>query len=270
MSLIFATQLTAVATAALGAFAIITAVLAGLAFRKQSQEVRAIERQVKDQEELTQQQAHLLKVQSDQLELQRQQLDDQREANARQAEVFELQASELRESLDERKREADVRHREQARHISAVLGPLERPANPEPGARSVLHGRTAVDLINSSPEPVYNLVIAIVGIQGTLPRTIEGWLEMRDRYRSEQGTPEPIPVTTASILSSGTYRVWIRGTGWWGVLSGRGAAEIGFTDRDGCHWIRRASGQLEELSEDPIHYYLKHGPHELQTPERLP
>ena len=40
MSLVFATQLTAVATAVLAVFAIVTAVFAILAFRKQSQEVR--------------------------------------------------------------------------------------------------------------------------------------------------------------------------------------------------------------------------------------
>jgi hypothetical protein len=78
MSLIFATQLTAVATALLAAFAIVTAFYARQAFRKQSQEVSAIEQQVKDQRELTEQQGELLKVQSGQLELQRQQLDDQR------------------------------------------------------------------------------------------------------------------------------------------------------------------------------------------------
>lgn len=45
MSLIFATQLTAGATAALAVFAIVTALFALLAFRKQSEEVRAIEQQ---------------------------------------------------------------------------------------------------------------------------------------------------------------------------------------------------------------------------------
>ena len=52
MSLIFATQLTAVATAVLAVFAIVTAFYARQAFRKQSQEVSAIERQVTDQQEL--------------------------------------------------------------------------------------------------------------------------------------------------------------------------------------------------------------------------
>ena len=83
MSLIFATQLTAVATAILAAFAIVTAWYARRAFREQSREVRAIEQQVKDAQELSRQQAELLTVQSGQLELQRQQLDDQREAQRR-------------------------------------------------------------------------------------------------------------------------------------------------------------------------------------------
>ena len=78
MSLLLATQITAIATSVLAFFAIVTAVFAFLAFLKQSREVRAIERQVIDQQELAQQQGELLRVQSGQLELQRQQLDDQR------------------------------------------------------------------------------------------------------------------------------------------------------------------------------------------------
>ena len=66
MSLIFATQLTAVATAVLAAFAIVTAWYARRAFLKQSREVAAIERQVSDGQELARQQAELLKIQSGQ------------------------------------------------------------------------------------------------------------------------------------------------------------------------------------------------------------
>jgi hypothetical protein len=77
MSVDLSDEITAIATAVLAAFAVITAVFAVLAFLKQSREVRAIERQVTDQQELTQQQGQLLKVQSGQLELQRRQLDDQ-------------------------------------------------------------------------------------------------------------------------------------------------------------------------------------------------
>lgn len=77
MSLDLSGEITAIATAVLAVFAIVTAFYARQAFRKQSQEVSAIERQVTDQQELTRQQAELLQVQSSQLDLQRQQLDDQ-------------------------------------------------------------------------------------------------------------------------------------------------------------------------------------------------
>ncbi len=117
MSLIFATQLAAIATAVLAAFTIVTAWYARRAFLKQAQEVRAIEQQVQDAQELTKQQAELLKVQAGQLELQRLQFDEQRQVNARQAEVSDLQAAELRESLDERKREAYERRRAQASRV---------------------------------------------------------------------------------------------------------------------------------------------------------
>lgn len=95
MSLIFATQLTAVATAALAVFAIVTAWYARSAFRAQF---------------------HLLM-------LQREQLNDQREANFRQAKVLGLQADDLRESLDERKREASARRRVQASQIQISIDP---------------------------------------------------------------------------------------------------------------------------------------------------
>lgn len=85
MSLIFATQMTAVATAVLAAFAIVTAFYAVRAFRKQSQEVSD--------------QAEMLRVQSEQL-------TEQRKINERQTEVLALQAAELRESFAERKRDA--------------------------------------------------------------------------------------------------------------------------------------------------------------------
>ena len=102
--------------------------------------------------------------------------------------------------------------------IAAVLGPEERA--PAPG----LPGRTGIDLINGSPEPVYRLVVAIVTIQGAgTASTIEGWLEYRERER-ERFRPDlaPAPLMTASILPSGRYRVWI--TGVWGRGLGTGGA----------------------------------------------
>jgi hypothetical protein len=156
------------------------------------------------------------------------------------------------------------RHFEQARLISAVVGPedpIPRPWNPD--------GRTQVELINGSAEPVYGLVVAIVAIQGTLPRSIEVTLQ-REGRRPFGGRP----IAVASILPRGTYCVWIDGLKWVvGAGFNRPAAEVAFTDRAGNHWIRRASGKLEELPEDPWEYFSKlglHKPFDIQTPERLP
>ena len=99
MSLIFATQLAAVATAVLAVFAVVTGIYAVRAFRKQSQEVSD--------------QASMLGIQSEQL-------TEQRKVNAEQIRVLALQAAELRESLEERKRDAVERRNAQAARVSII------------------------------------------------------------------------------------------------------------------------------------------------------
>jgi hypothetical protein len=167
--------------------------------------------------------------------------------------------------------------KEQARLIAAITGPAlrdsEAEAEREAGGPGWIGGvpagvaRTAIDLINGSPEPVYRIVAGVVFVQGTAPRTMEDLLG----HSSQES-----PMTTASVLPpSGTYRVWVRGyrlhaAG--GGLGGRSAAEVAFTDRAGKPWIRRATGQLEELPEDPIEYFGRlglHGPYDLLTPDRV-
>lgn len=130
MSEIFSEQLTAVANLVLAAFAIMTAILALLAWLKQSREVR-------DQAEM--------------LDLQRQQLEAQREDSARQAEVLELQAADLRESLEERKRSAARRRREQAAHVFIT----EKPHPWNNGTINGGHHSIAVTVANTSDEPIY-------------------------------------------------------------------------------------------------------------------
>jgi hypothetical protein len=102
--------------AVLATFAIATAIVATLAFWKQSREVRDM--------------AEMLKVQSERLA-------DQRRINEEHAKVLELQAGELRESLAERQRETEQRHRAQAscvfitqaRHPTAPRGYPNRKAS---------------------------------------------------------------------------------------------------------------------------------------------
>ena len=83
MSLLGATILTAIATLALAVFAFTTAILALLAWRKQSREVSD--------------QAEMLRVQSEQLA-------EYRNVNAEQIRVLGLQAEEFREAAQERRR----------------------------------------------------------------------------------------------------------------------------------------------------------------------
>ena len=122
MSLIAATQITAVATAVLAAFAIITAGFAVLAFRKQSAEVTILQQQAKDQQDLT----------------------------AKQTPVLELQAKELQASLDQRKLEAAVQRKAQA---SQVFIRMEQTQLKE------LWQVTAL-ACNTSPQPIYDMHVS--------------------------------------------------------------------------------------------------------------
>jgi hypothetical protein len=159
------------------------------------------------------------------------------------------------------------RHLEQARLVAAYMGEEEKP---EEEARSPAadEGRTAFYLANNSPEPVYSVVVGMVFAQGAGPRTLEEMIDLNQKQYSRPG-----PVTTVSILPGGLYRVWIAGTGWHRILGGRAGVDLAFTDRTGAHWIRRATGQLDELAKPPLEYLQAwdfYGPHDFQTPERVP
>ena len=159
------------------------------------------------------------------------------------------------------------RHVEQARLLAAYLGEEERPeARPETPAQD--EGRTEVLLVNNSAEPVYAVVVGIVFVQGAGPHSLQDMLKLNHEQYQRRG-----PVTTVSILPGGLYRVWIAGTGWGRILSGRAGIEIAFSDAAGAHWVRRATGHLDELAVSPLEYLQPfgfYGPHDFQTPKRVP
>jgi hypothetical protein len=227
MSLIFATQLTAVATTVLAAFAIVGAWYARRAFLKQSEEVRAIERQVTDQETLTGQQAKLLEVQSGQLDLQRQQLDEQREVNAKQTEVLELQATELRESLAERRREASESHRAQASRVF-ITQERRRTAPrgyPEPEGVEPFVDATVV---NTSDQPIY-----------------DAELRWHIGTADHPGEPNPQPIGT---VMPGKDEAVIRSRPFpYGVDMTNSGVVVRFTDANRVRWLRRPGGDLHRL-----------------------
>jgi len=220
MSLLFATQLTAVATVVLAIGAIVTAILAYRAFLKQSREVRAIERQVNDQQGLSRQQAELLKIQSGQLELQRQQFDDQRKVNADQAKVLKLQADELRESLAARQHAAKEQRKAQASKVFIVEAEgLSRPPG-GPSAAPFVVARA----VNSSDQPIYDVEFC--------------WR----RGSASHGEPNPEPL---GFLMPGEREEKSRDFPPDTNMAVSGAI-LRFRDAAGVRWIRRSDGGLVE------------------------
>ena len=220
MSVDLSGEITAIATAVLAVFAIGTAIYARQAFRKQSQEVSAIERQVKDQQELTRQQAELLKIQSGRLELQGQQLDDQRQVNADQAKVLKLQADEFRESLAERQRAAEEQRKAQASKVFIVEAEgLSRPPSGPPAVPFVV-----ARAVNSSDQPVYDVEFY--------------WRRGSAGY----GEPNPEPL---GILMPGEREEKSRDFPGETNMAVSGAI-LRFRDAAGVRWIRRPDGGLSE------------------------
>lgn len=220
MSVDLSGEITAIAIAVLAVFAIVTAFYARQAFRKQSQEVSVIERQVKDQQELTRQQAELLKIQSGQLELQRQQLDHQRQVNAGQAEVLKLQADDLRESLTARQRVAEEQRKAQASKVFIVEAEgLSRPPSGPPAVPFVV-----ARAVNSSDQPIY-----------------EAEFYWR-RGSASHGEPNPEPL---GILMPGEREEKSRDFPSEANMAVSGAI-LRFRDAAGVTWIRRPDGGLVE------------------------
>lgn len=209
MSLIFATQLTAVATLALAVLALATAVLAFLAWRKQSKEVS-------DQAEM--------------LDLQRRQLAEQERTSAKQAEVLELQAAELRESLGERTRQAEQAHRAQAARVFITEELFNGRAGRRMAADSEFAGIGAeppsvtATAHNTSDQPIYDAEFC--------------W------RRGSAGHGDPNPELVGTLLPGATHsskRDFPPGAN----LEVIGAV-LRFRDAAGTVWTRRPDGYLGE------------------------
>ena len=140
MSETFAGQLTAVATLALAALALATAILALLAWRKQSREVRD--------------QGEMLRVQSEQLA-------EDRKVNVEQVRVLALQAEELRQATVDREREALERRRAQAVQVYVWITyrqpKLEGLAAEEISKVGPSSPDVTAHVRNTSRQPIYDL-----------------------------------------------------------------------------------------------------------------
>jgi hypothetical protein len=169
--------------------------------------------------------------------------------------------SERSRRLSQEAADREERRRDQARLIAGWVGPIVQETE-EAGSR------TWIILSNGSPEPVYSVYAAIVFIQGAAPHTGEEWHRLREQVQEGGEDPEYRSTTTASILPPGRWRVCVPQAAW-GISGGRIGAEVAFTDRASIHWVRRATGALEELATPPYDHFGLTGPYELQTPEAV-
>lgn len=194
--------------------------------------------------------------------------------------------------LSREARDRNERHLAHARLISAWTGPAEAVPQTErvdygdDEADAAYHYRTPVYVQNSSAEPIYEVVVGIVFIQGAAPRTLEGILDLHHQRHEQtaeltrkgadvatgQNAFRGDPATTSGIVPPGTWRLWVSGKGWTSIMAGRGGVDIAFVDRAGVSWVRRAMGPLDELPTRPLEHFGQHGlhgPHEFQVPERV-
>lgn len=208
--------------------------------------------------------------------------------------VFRERKERLRREVDDRaKAEEDrvERRLAHARLLSAWTGPAEPvrvPSDVPLQFERDLNWHTPIYMHNGSAEPVYNVVAGLVFIQGAAPRELEEMLDVRRRYIAQSaestaaGNPPPSPeesvtlyqqpVTTLSILPPGTWRTWIQGGSWGGVMAGRLGVDLAFTDRAGENWVRRAKGLLTQLDKKPFEHFQQYGlygPLDLVQPEPL-
>jgi hypothetical protein len=101
---------------------------------------------------------------------------------------------------------------------------------------------TTLIILNRSDEPVYEVVVTLVFVQG-------GGVRRGEDY----GPRNYQSVSVISVLPPGRWRVDVRG-GWHGMMR-RPGVEVAFIDRAGITWIRRATGTLEEVMLSPIDHY---------------
>jgi hypothetical protein len=208
--------ITAIGTALLAIFAILTTIYAVRAFRKQSQEVS-------DGRELIGQQKDMLQVQSDRLEVYRGQVDEQREMNAKYREALDLQAREIRASLEQRERAGEEERRSQAAQVTAWF-------DQTPGKTWAGHIRNASDLPIFDVRTFFHYVAEKWHGGDWDPQMLGGPVEKIRVLPPQQDRFVPIP-----------ENVWSQMTD---VSVNSHVVSIEFTDAAGNHWERDPRGAL--------------------------
>jgi hypothetical protein len=166
----------------------------------------------------------------------------------------------VRRADDERKtrlaaedRRTEQSRRAQAASISAWIGgpPSEREVAEFP------FREMPITVLNRSDEPVYRVVVHMVFVQGAGPAIGEQWGSLGGggvgRARSVLTMVPPGFWATHAVPPDGAPAM-------------RLGAEVAFTDRDGVSWVRRSSGQLDEIDADALTHYEIGAPIDLHDP----
>ncbi len=99
-------------------------------------------------------------------------------------------------------------------------------------------------VVNASQLPIYDVVLSLVLIRGAGPHTGEQLValgpEVADRDR-----------VVRSVLPPGRWFVSFPNSSW-GARSSMPGGEIAFNDSAETSWVRRVSGSLEQLSQNPL------------------
>lgn len=101
-----------------------------------------------------------------------------------------------------------------------------------------------INLSNGSDQLVYDVLVLSVVIQGEGPSSGDVWMHPSRMYGD-------MPYVVLKVLPPGDSWIWV-------TTDLGGGVELGFTDRAGHSWLRRAGGPLEEIAcGAPDHYEVE-------------
>lgn len=156
-------------------------------------------------------------------------------------------------------REARLRRREQIRAQAVAVAAWYIGTEWESGEPDGDPPVTRFAIFNGSAQPIYEVVVTLVFIQGAAPRSGEDWLALKN-----DGPQLPYGQVFGAI-GPGQWSMSVDAG--WGVSMARPGCEIGFSDAASRHWIRRANGELESIDENAIDHYGIQRPIDYAVPD---
>lgn len=157
--------------------------------------------------------------------------------------------------------EARLRRRERYRAQAVGVSAWYRGPRTDSRTHEDPFGESLLTISNRSDQPIYEVVVTTVFIQGAAPRTGEEWV-----HHGERGGYRSMPRGCVfGTVGPGQWSATVKSGD--SPMQGRLGCEIGFTDAAGRHWIRRANGRLEGIRQSAIDHYGLSRPLDYSVPE---